>query len=86
MRTQSKERKVIGVKFFFRLYKCRKQIKYTYKQDGKFMIGHIDEYPEYPTQAFSIDELEANLQDIYEMINDGTLEVRNKHGIMELAV
>ena len=36
------------------------QIKYTYKQDGKFLIGHIDEYPEYPTQAFSIDELEAN--------------------------
>jgi hypothetical protein len=62
------------------------QIKYTYKQDGKFLIGHIDEYPEYPTQAFSIGELEANLQDIYEMINDGTLEVHNKHGVMEMAV
>jgi hypothetical protein len=62
------------------------RIKYTYKQDGKFLIGHIDEYPEYPTQAFSIDELEANLQDIYEMINDGTLDVHNKHGVMELAV
>ena len=62
------------------------QIKYTYKQDVKFMIGHIDEYPEYPTQAFSIDELEANLQDIFEMINNGTLEVRNRHGVMELAV
>jgi len=62
------------------------QVKYTYKQDRKFFIGHIDEYPEYPTQAFSIDELEANLQDIYEMINDGTLEVHNKHGVMEMAV
>ena len=51
------------------------EIKYTYKQDGKFLIGHIDEYPEYPTQAFSIDELEANLQDIYEMIHNGTLEI-----------
>jgi len=49
------------------------QIKYTYKQDGKFLIGHIDEYPEYPTQAFSIEELEVNLQDIYEMINKGEL-------------
>jgi hypothetical protein len=39
------------------------EIKYTYKQDGKFLIGHIDEYPEYPTQAFCIEELEANLQD-----------------------
>ena len=62
------------------------QIKYTYKQDGKFIIGHIDEYPEYPTQAFSIEELEANLQDIYEMINDGTLEVHNKYDVMETAV
>jgi len=61
------------------------QIKYTYKQDGKFLIGHIDEYPEYPTQAFSIKELEENLQDIYEMINNGTLEVYNNHGVMEMA-
>ena len=62
------------------------QVKYTYKQDGKFLIGHIDEYPEYPTQAFSIKELEENLQDIYEMINDGTFEAHNKHGVMEMAV
>jgi len=61
------------------------QIKYTYKQDGKFLIGHIDEYPEYPTQAFSVKELEENLYDIYEMINNGTLEVYNKHGVMEMA-
>jgi len=61
------------------------QIKYTYKQDGKFLIGHIDEYPEYPTQAFSIEELEANLHDIYEMINNGELEIYNRHGVMEMA-
>jgi hypothetical protein len=59
------------------------EIRYTYKQDGKFLIGHINEYPEYPTQAFSIDELEANLLDIYEMIQDGELEIYNKHGVME---
>jgi len=62
------------------------EIKYTYKQDGKFLIGHIDEYPEYPTQAFSMEELEANLEDIYKMIHDGTLEVYNKHGVMKVAV
>jgi len=59
------------------------EIRYTYKQDGKFLIGHINEYPEYPTQAFNIDELEANLLDIYEMIQDGSLEIYNKHGVME---
>ena len=49
------------------------EIKYTYKEDGKFLIGHINEYPEYPTQAFSLEELEANLEDIYRMIQEGTL-------------
>jgi predicted RNase H-like HicB family nuclease len=62
------------------------EIRYTYKQDGKFLIGHINEYPEYPTQAFSIEELEENLQDIFGMIQDGTLEVYNKHGVMEAVV
>jgi len=62
------------------------QVRYTYKEDGKFLIGHIDEYPEYPTQAFSIEELELNLRDIYEMISNGTLEVHNRHGVMEMAV
>ena len=62
------------------------EIKYNYKQDGKFIIGHINEYPEYPTQAFSINELESNLLDIYKMIQDGTLEVCNKHGVMELTI
>ena len=61
------------------------EIKYIYKQDRQFFIGHINEYPEYPTQAFSIDELEANLLDIFTMIQDGTLEVYNKHGVMEAA-
>jgi len=62
------------------------ELKYTYKQDGKFLIGHINEYPEYPTQAFSIEELEANLQDIFKMIHDGELEPCSKHGVMEIAV
>ena len=62
------------------------QINYVYKQDGKFLIGHICEYPEYPTQAFTINELEANLMDIYGMIKDGTLEIYNKHGVLEFTV
>ena len=62
------------------------EIRYTYKQDGKFLIGNINEYPEYPTQAFSIEELEANLLDIFRMIQDGTLEIYNKHGVMELVL
>lgn len=57
------------------------ELKYTYKLDGKFFVGYLDDYTEHPTQAFSIEELEENLKDIYRMILDGTLEVK-KHGIM----
>ena len=62
------------------------ELRYTYKQDGKFLIGHIDEYPEYPTQAFSIEELETNLRDIYEMIHNGLLESHTKHGVLEMTI
>ena len=62
------------------------EIKYTYKHDGKFLIGHINEYPEYPTQAFDVEELEENLIDIYKMIHDGTLDVYHQHGILKIAV
>jgi hypothetical protein len=62
------------------------KLKYTYKQDGKFLIGRLDEYPEYPTQAFDIQELEANLLDIYEMIRQGELEAGTQHGVLEVAI
>ncbi|MDR1256510.1 MAG: hypothetical protein LBJ86_02045 [Spirochaetaceae bacterium] len=60
------------------------EMRYTYEADGKFLVGYLDEYPEHPTQAFSIDELEENLRDILALIQDGTLEVK-KHGVLQLA-
>ena len=62
------------------------KLKYRYKQDGKFFIGRLDDYPEYPTQAFDIQELEANLLDIFEMIQRGELEAGTQHGILEVAI
>jgi predicted RNase H-like HicB family nuclease len=60
------------------------ELKYTYKLDGKIFVGYLDDYTEYPTQAFSIEELEENLKDIYSMVLDGTLDAK-KHGILRLA-
>ena len=56
------------------------KLRYTFKQDGKFYIGRLDEYPEYPTQAFDLPKLEANLLDIYAMIHRGELEAGSQHG------
>ncbi|MFH1052164.1 MAG: hypothetical protein V1779_14695 [bacterium] len=48
----------------------RKEI--TYWQDGLFWFGYINDYSEYVTQGFSLDELTENLKDIYhDIINWG---------------
>jgi predicted RNase H-like HicB family nuclease len=60
------------------------ELKYTYKQDGKFFVGFLDEYPEYPTQGLSLTELEDNLEDIHNMIKTGALEGKN-HGVLKVA-
>ena len=53
--------------------------------DGDFYVGYLDDYPEYPTQGENLKDFEENLMDIYEMIQDGTLEVSEKHGVLEIA-
>jgi predicted RNase H-like HicB family nuclease len=47
------------------------EMKCTYEADGKFLVGHLEEYPEHPTQAFSVEELEENLKDIFALIQNG---------------
>lgn len=60
-------------------------LRYTYEMDDDFFVGYLDEYPEYPTQGENLKDFEENLMDIYEMIQDGILEVSKKHGVLELA-
>jgi len=56
------------------------KLGYTYEMDGDFFVGYLDNYPEYPTQGEDLKDFEENLLDIYEMIQDGTLHVRQKRG------
>jgi len=41
-----------------------KTVSYTYWQDGQFFLGFFNDYPDYPTQGMSKDELVANLKDL----------------------
>ena len=50
-------------------------LKYTYEMDGDFYVGCLDDYPEYPTQGENLKDFEENLMDIYEMVQDGTLDL-----------
>jgi hypothetical protein len=60
------------------------ELPYTYEKGEKFLVGHLDDYPEYPTQGVDLQDLEEHLQDIYGMIQDGTLEPK-QHGILKIA-
>ena len=61
-------------------------LRYTYEMDGGFFIGYLDDYPEYPTQGESLEDFEENLLDIFKMIQNGTLDVSIKHGVLEVFV
>ncbi len=46
-------------------------LEYTFWQDGEFFLGHLNEYPDYETQAYSKDELLENLKDLLVDIESG---------------
>ncbi|MDR3301135.1 MAG: type II toxin-antitoxin system HicB family antitoxin [Spirochaetaceae bacterium] len=60
-------------------------IKYTYTQEKKFLVGHLDDFPEYPTQGENREDLENGLREIYAWIKDGTLEGREHKGVLKIA-
>jgi hypothetical protein len=60
-------------------------LKYTYEMDGSFFVGYLDDYSEYPTQGANLEDFEKNLMDIYNMLQDGTLDIPQKHGVLEIA-
>ena len=61
-------------------------LKYTYEMDGDFYVGYLDDYPEYPTQGENLNDFEENLMDIYNMIKEGVLDARVRHGVLKVAV
>ena len=60
------------------------ELTYTYEKGEKFLVGHFDDYPEYPTQGEDIQDLEEHLKEIYNWIKDGTLEPK-LHGVLKIA-
>ena len=61
-----------------------KKVKLIYWRDGKYWLGHLQDYPEYMSQGLSLDELQENLRDILNDINSGKLPGVRK--VMEMAV
>lgn len=42
-----------------------KHLSYTYWQDGDFFVGYINDFPEYMTQGYTLNELQENLRTLY---------------------
>jgi predicted RNase H-like HicB family nuclease len=61
------------------------ELQYNYWKDGDFYLGYLREYPQYPTQGESIEDLETGLKEIYAWIKDGTLKTNETHGILKIA-
>jgi len=59
-------------------------VQYTFWQDGEFFIGHLNEYPDYQTQAHSKEELLENLRDLLADVECGEVPFIRK--IEEMAV
>lgn len=39
-------------------------LEYTFWRDGEFFLGHLNNYPDYETQAYTKEELVENLKDL----------------------
>ena len=61
------------------------ELRYKYENGEKFLIGWFEDYPEYPTQGNDIKDLEEHLLEIYEWIKDGTLELTQHYGVLEVS-
>ena len=61
----------------------RKEI--TYWQESNFWLGYINDFPEYVTQGYTLDELIENLKDIYQDIINEKIPGLRKSMTLELA-
>jgi len=59
-------------------------LKYTFWQDGEIFLGHLNDYPDYQTQAYSKEELVDNLKDLLSDIESGEVPFIRK--VEELAI
>jgi predicted RNase H-like HicB family nuclease len=58
--------------------------KYVYWQDEEMLLGYLQDYPDYWTQAETDQELKANLAEIYKELTNGTIS--NVRRLAELEV
>lgn len=47
--------------------------KYIYWQDNNRWLGYLQDYPDYWTQGTSLEDLQANLRDLFRDLTSGAI-------------
>lgn len=50
-----------------------RKMSFTFWQDGKFLLGYLNGYPDYHTQAYSKEELIENLRNLLIDLESGEI-------------
>jgi predicted RNase H-like HicB family nuclease len=50
-----------------------KTLRYIYWQEDDMWLGHLEEFPDYMSQAETLEELQDNLKDIYAELTSGKI-------------
>ena len=59
--------------------------RFIYYEEGDLLVGWLEDYPDYRTQAVSMDELEENLRDLYADLTSGQIPCVRKVGELSVA-
>jgi hypothetical protein len=59
--------------------------RFTYWQDGQFWLGYLEEFPDYPTQGESLDDLKEHLRDLYRDLTSGLIPAVRHVSELEVA-
>jgi hypothetical protein len=64
---------------------CMETKRFIYYEDEGVLIGWLEEYPDYRTQAETLDELRENLLEIYKELTCGDIPCVRKVGELSIA-
>jgi predicted RNase H-like HicB family nuclease len=59
--------------------------RFIYYEDDGVLVGWLEEYPDYQTQGETMDELRANLLDLYHELTSGGIPRVHKVGELSIA-
>ena len=62
------------------------KLNIIYKKEKEWFVGHVQEYPDYETQGRTLEELKANLLEIYNDIKNGLVPDAEPSEVLEIAI